>query len=183
MFWTTFRLKRSLACLVKAMVSDFGRPPLFLGGGASGRGDASATSSVMANKRVLLNIRTTELPVEDPIRRKGDEGQAGVRAGPRQHLSAYGIGAEARLPFTMSLVHAHIPGRVDHRPGPVSIQGDGDRRRVRDDQDPSSGSRSLTSSSDLDARPSETEWAGRGPCTESREHRPRTKFGSGGTYL
>ena len=38
MFWTTFRLKRSLACLVKVMVSDFGRPPLFLGGGASGRG-------------------------------------------------------------------------------------------------------------------------------------------------
>ena len=48
MFWTTFRLKRSLACLVKVMVSDFGRPPLFLGGGASGPGDASATSSVMA---------------------------------------------------------------------------------------------------------------------------------------
>ena len=38
MFWTTFRLKRSLACLVKVIVSDFGRPPLFLGGGASGRG-------------------------------------------------------------------------------------------------------------------------------------------------
>src|SRR5215204_5783190 len=58
LFWTTFRLKRSLACFVSVIVSDFGRPPLFLGGGASGRGDASATSSVMA-KPGYVHAETT----------------------------------------------------------------------------------------------------------------------------
>jgi hypothetical protein len=45
-------LKRSLACFVNVMVSDFGRPPLFLGGGASGREGASARSSVMARTQL-----------------------------------------------------------------------------------------------------------------------------------
>ena len=47
------------------MVSDFGRPPLFLGGGASGRGDASATSSVMA-KRSRTSVDAPVIVAADP---------------------------------------------------------------------------------------------------------------------
>src|SRR4051794_39904937 len=63
MFWTTFRLKRSLACFVNVMASDFGRPPLFLGGGASDRGDASATSSVMAKPSYVHAETIAPLPL------------------------------------------------------------------------------------------------------------------------
>ncbi len=69
---STFRLKRSLACLVKVMMSDFGRPPLFLGGGASGRGDVSGMSSVMARTQFArgnysaLNTASTAAAVSSP---------------------------------------------------------------------------------------------------------------------